>query len=220
MRKSITALLAAGLLAFPLTLSAQGFGVAGRVGTLGIGAEGALGLGSNFAVRGGLSLLPWEQDVTIDNLDLTLKFPETWYNIGADLYLGGSFRIGGGLLFKPDDITVEGNFNENVDIGGREFTPEEIGTLLGTFDSEDQAPYVILGFGKHVATGIGLFVDLGAAFLNEPDVILDAEGGTYSDQQELRDRLDTEEQQLEDDAGTYLKLWPILNIGLKIGLGG
>jgi len=25
---------------------------------------------------------------------------------------------------------------------------------------------------------------------------------------------------LQDDAGTYLKIWPIINIGLRIGIGG
>lgn len=222
MRKSILTLLAAGLVALPGGLSAQAFGVAARVGSLGAGAEAALGLGlgSRVVLRGGLGFLPLEPDVTIDDIDFTLKFPDSWYNLGADLYLTGSFRVGGGILFKSDDPSVEGVLNSNVDIGGRDFTPQEIGTLTGVFDSRDSAPYLILGFGKHTASGVGLFVDMGAAFLGEPTVQLDARGGTFSDEAELRQRLDVEERNLEDDAGSYLKLWPILNVGLRIGLGG
>ena len=42
MRRRLAAFAAAALAAAPATLAAQGFGVAGRIGTLGIGAEGAL----------------------------------------------------------------------------------------------------------------------------------------------------------------------------------
>ena len=98
MRKSILALSTALIVVLPSAVSAQGFGVAGRVGTLGVGGEVALGLTSAFVIRGGAGVSPFEPSVTINDVDVTLKLPQ-WYNVGADLYLGGSFRIGGGMLF-------------------------------------------------------------------------------------------------------------------------
>jgi hypothetical protein len=219
MRKTLLAL-AAVALTVPAGLSAQGFGIAARAGTIGLGAEAAVGLTDAFVIRGGIGLMPLEPSATISDIDFTLKLPETWFNIGADLYLGSGFRIGGGMLFKSDDPELEGELLTNVDIGGRSFTPAELGTLSGVLDSKDKAPYALIGFGKHTTAGIGLFLDLGVAFTGDPQVSLAADNGSFNDLSELRQRLDAEEREIEDDLGQYLKLWPILNLGLKIGIGG
>ncbi|HIF24052.1 MAG TPA: hypothetical protein EYQ27_19630 [Gemmatimonadetes bacterium] len=219
MRKSILALSTALILVLPPVVSAQGFGVAGRVGTLGVGGEVALGLTSAFVIRGGAGVSPFDPSVTINDVDVTLKLPQ-WYNVGADLYLGGSFRVGGGMLFKSEDPSIEGVFTANQDIGGRSFTPAELGTLTGVLASNSQAPYVLIGFGNHTSTGIGLFLDLGVAFLGDPEISLASSGGAFGDQAELISRLNAEAADWEDQAGSYLNYWPILNIGLRIGVGG
>lgn len=218
MKKTVLALAAVALLALPGVAEAQ-FGIAGRAGTLGVGGEAALGLG-DIVIRGGIGLVPFEPTTTISDIEVTLKLPESWYNIGVDLYLGEAFRIGGGMLFKSEDPTLEGVPTATTNVGGLDFTAAELGTLTGVLDSEDKAPYVLIGFGRHTAKGIGLFLDLGVAFTGDPVVTLDATGGTFSDQAELRARLDAEAADFEADVGSYLKYWPILNIGLRIGLGG
>lgn len=221
MRTGFALLLAAALAAAPSGLSAQGFGLAARAGTMGIGAEGAVSLGPRFALRGGLGLLPVEPSTTIDDIDFTLTLPKTWFNIGADFYVAGGFRIGAGLLFKPDDPELVGEITSPVEIGDETYSPDQVSSLSGLLDSNDQAPYAILGFGRHVASGIGLFLDLGVAFLGEPEVRLSAEGDpAIVNSTEFQAELRSEEQNIEDDAGSYLQLWPILNVGLKIGLGG
>jgi hypothetical protein len=219
MKKLTFALVAAALVAGPAVASAQGFGAAARAGTLGIGAEVAIGLGESAAIRGGLGLVPFELNATIDETAVTLELPDTWYNVGLDLYLNGSFRLGGGFLFKPDDPSLTGDFTTPQEIGDRTFTPEELGTLTGVVDSKDSAPYVLIGFGKHTASGIGLSLDVGLAFLGDPDVTLDAQGGAFSDQAQLQEALDQEARNYEDDMRTYLRYWPILNLGLRIGVG-
>ncbi|NIR80887.1 MAG: hypothetical protein GWO00_21790, partial [Gemmatimonadetes bacterium] len=65
-------------------------------------------------------------------------------------------------------------------------------TLTGRIHSGERAPYLLVGFGKHTAPGFGLFLDVGAAFTGDPEVTLDAEGGTFSDQAELEARLEEE----------------------------
>ncbi len=218
-RKLALALVLALAASLPANARAQGIGIAGRVGTLGVGAEAAVALGERFVVRGGMGLMPVEPTLTLSDIETTLELP-TWYNVGVDLYLTGAMRIGGGLLFKRDDPTLTGVFTTDQDIGGTTFTPQEIGTLVAVLDSENRVPYVVLGFGKHTAPGIGLFLDLGVAFLGEPDFRLSAEGGTLSDDSgPLRTALDQEAAQFEEDAGSYLKLWPILSLGLRIGIG-
>jgi hypothetical protein len=228
MKRSLFALTAATLLAVPAALSAQGFGIAARAGTLGVGAEAAVGLTDAFVIRGGIGLLPvelknpsfWEPGADVD---ATLKLPKTWYNIGADLYVGGGFRIGGGMLFKPDDPTLTGSLtgSASIDIGGTTYTATDVAEVEGTLKSKSSAPYVLIGFGKHTKTGIGLFLDLGVAMLGDPEVSLEATKGnpTVINSAAFQTRLRQEEQTIEDDFGSYLKLWPILNIGIKLGVG-
>ncbi len=228
MKRSLFVLTTAALLALPGAVSAQGFGVAARAGTLGVGAEAAVGLTDAFVIRGGIGLLPvelknpsfWEPGADVD---ATLKLPKTWYNIGADLYLGGGFRVGGGMLFKPDDPSLTGSLtgSASIDIGGTTYTATDVAEVKGTLKSKSSAPYVLIGFGKHTKTGIGLFLDLGVAMLGDPEVSLEATKGnpTVINSAAFQTRLRAEEQTIEDDFGSYLKLWPILNIGIKLGVG-
>jgi hypothetical protein len=190
---------------------------AARAGTLGIGGEAAVGITDQLVIRGGLGLTPFEPRARFDDLLVTLTLP-TWYNIGLDLYVNGAMRLGGGVLFKADDPELVGTFNTPPDIGGTTFTSQELGTLTGVIDSPDRVPYVLLGFGKHTAPGIGLFVDVGVAFLGDPSVTLEASGGTLSNDPSTRAALDQEAQNFEDDMRTYLKFWPILSLGLRVGL--
>jgi hypothetical protein len=205
-------------LAVPVSAAAQSLGIGARVGTLGLGGEAAVGLTDRIVVRGGMGFTPFEPSATFDDIDVKLSLP-TWYNAGVDLYLNGAMRIGAGMLFKADDPELTGTFNQSQDIGGQTFTPAEIGTLVGVVDSSDSAPYLLLGFGKHTSPGIGLFLDLGVAFLGDPQVTLDSEGGTLSNDPSMRNALDQEAQDFEDDMRTYLRFWPILSLGLRIGLG-
>jgi len=214
--RTFVALAAVGA-AVPASVTAQGLGLGARVGTLGLGGEVALEVTETLVLRGGLGLTPFEPSATFDDIDVTLTLP-TWYNVGVDLYLNGALRLGGGLLFKADDPELSGSFNVAQDIGGTTYTPLEIGTLKGVIDSSDTVPYVLLGFGKHTAPGVGLFLDLGVAFLGDPEVRLSSEDGTLSLDPTTQDALDREAQDFEDDMRTYLRFWPILSLGLRIGL--
>ena len=228
MKKSLLVLTTAALLTLPGALSAQGIGIAGRAGTLGVGVEGALGLTDGLVIRGGLGLLPIERDISdlVDvgtNAEVSLTFPKTWANIGVDLYLGGSMRIGGGILFKPDNPAVEGSLTAggSFDIGGQTYTVSEVAAVTGTLDAKKQVPYFLIGFGKHTKTGIGLFLDVGGAYLGDNALKLSATGNpTVINSADFQNRLRQEEKDMLDDLPTWAtKFWPILNIGIKFGIG-
>jgi hypothetical protein len=127
-------------------------------------------------------------------------------------------RVGGGVLIKREDPSLRAEFDTPQDIGGTTFTPEEIGAVTGVIDSADELPFLILGFGKHTVPGVALFIDLGLAFLGDSDVTLDASGGTLSDDPATQAALDQEAQEFEDDLPTYLQFWPILSLGLRVGI--
>lgn len=200
-------------------VGAQDVGVAVRAGTLGLGGEAALGLGSRVVVRAGIGYLPLEFGATLDDIDVTLELPRTLYHAGLDLYLNSVVRIGGGFLVKPDGIALSATPTEPQDIGGQEYTPEQIGTLRGGLQTEDRAPYALIGFGKHVSRRAGLTLDLGVAFLRDTRVTLDSEGGTLSDDPSFRQRLDAQARSFEEDLPRYLELWPMVSLGFRIGIG-
>jgi hypothetical protein len=207
------------LFAMPAGVAGQGVGIAARVGTLGIGGDLGVGVGSRLVLRGGAGVLPWDIDGEIDDIDLTIELPRTWYNLGVDLYLNGVVRVGGGLLMKVDGVTVSATPSSPQDIGGQLYSPGEIGTLTGRLSTARQAPYALIGFGKHTRSGFGLTLDIGAAFLRNPRVTLDAEGGTLVQDPDFRSRLETEARNFEDDLPRYLEIWPILSLGFRARIG-
>lgn len=218
MLKRTLALLIVGTSAVPALASAQTLGLGGRVGTLGLGGEVAVDLAEQLVLRGGIGVVPIEPSVTFSDLEVTLELPTVW-NVGLDLYVNSAMRIGGGMMFRRADPAVSGQFDSPQEIGGTIYSPGEIGTLRGVLDGNDRAPYVLIGFGKHTAAGAGLFIDLGVAFVGEPDVRLDASGGSLDPDTDVafRDALDREAADFEADTRGYLKLWPILNLGVRLG---
>jgi hypothetical protein len=222
---------ALGLLALwlPGAAAAQGFGLGVKAGTIGVGVEGALALGSMVNLRAGGALLPVSFDATLEDIDWTIELPSSYLQVGLDLYpTGGGFRLMGGLLYKPDEPRLEADLTSSQEIGGREYTPAEIGTLVGSVESSSLAPFLGIGFGKHTNSGFGFYADLGAAFLGEPALVLEQQGGTMSDAEraEFQTRLETERREVEADLQAdempqrLLKIWPVLQVGLRIGLGG
>ena len=205
-------------LAFPSTLLAQGFALGARAGTLGLGAEAALGFSENFAIRGGLGSFFYEYDDELDGVDYTISPPSMTATLGIDYYpMGGSFRLMGGLMFRDGDFEAEsGSLSEagSIEIGDETFTDVD-GKLFGTVATNSTAPFIGLGFGNHTRGGFGFFIDFGVAFVGEADVDLRAEGPVTGNQLFMAE-LAKEEQEIRDDAAAYLKYWPILNLGLKI----
>ncbi|MBM4182972.1 MAG: hypothetical protein FJ207_01970 [Gemmatimonadetes bacterium] len=203
---------------------AQTLGLGGRVGTLGLGPEAAFSLTERIVVRGGMGVTPVEPSLSVNVIGIDFAFEKvelpTWYNLGIDLYLNGAMRLGGGFLFKEDDFRLTAVSQTSYAISSQTFTSQEIGKLIIVLDSKDRVPYALLGFGKHTTAGIGLFVDFGVAFLGAPDILLTTEGGTLpNDTGALRTALDDEAAGAGDVSSRYLEYWPILSLGLRIGVG-
>jgi len=203
-------------LLIPPTALAQEIGVGIRAGTLGIGAEGALALSDQLAIRGGLGSFFFEVDGEMDGVDYTVTPPSFTGTLGLDFYPnGGAFRLMAGFMFRNGDFEMEsGDISQagGVEIGDEVYYDE--GYLFGTVTSSSAAPFVGFGFGKHTSGGFGVFFDLGLAFVGDPDVSMRATGAIAS-VEGFQQELDKEVQQIEDDATPYLKYWPILNFGLK-----
>ncbi len=204
----------------------QDLTIGARTGTLGHGAEIVLITNDVFSLRAGAGLVGIDADITnvsglAANRTGTLVVPRSVYTLGADLAVG-NFRIGGGVLYKKSDpvYAIALADGAEIDIGNSTYTAPEVTRLSTTLVSESWAPYVLVGLGQHVGRGLGLFLDAGVAFLDEPALAMSATGdGRVLASRRFRRDLRTEEADLRTDAGDLVKYWPILSFGVQFGFG-
>ena len=206
---------------------AQSVWLGGRAGTLGVGADISIATSDWFIFRGGAGLLGVETDLTsvsglADNRSGILALPKAFYTVGADIEVG-NFRIGGGMLYKGGDphYAIRLGDGATIDIGDGTYTEPQITELTTTLLSDAWAPYVLLGFGQHNASGLGLFLDVGVAFLDHPELRMSAAGDAATLRSRgFRDNLRAEQRSVRDDMGDLVNYWPILNLGIRYGVGG
>lgn len=207
------------LLVFGLPGAAFGqIGVGARVGTLGIGGEVSVGVAPRLALRGGIGALPFEYNSTYSGLEYTVSPPGTIWNLGVDFHTGmAGLRLTAGILHRPQ-FDLEGHYTGATQFGGQTYN----GTIdvTGSMKNDNEtAPYFAIGFGRTSGPGIGLFVDAGVALLGDGRIRLT---GTCGDcgaaQQQFQSDLDAEAAQAEDEFGEFLKVHPVLQIGLRLGI--
>lgn len=218
-KKTVLALAVAAVMALPVVASAQ-VGVGVRVGTLGIGGEASIGIGSMFAVRGGIGSTSYHYDGDFNDKQYTVDFPKTIWNVGVDFYpTGGGLRLSAGLLNrKKFDLT--GSYTGTTTIGNNTYTGNV--KLVGDMKNDKEtAPYAAIGFGKTTSKGIGFFLDLGAAMLGDGQITLDGTctltTGQSCETATFDADVQAEADKAEADLGGVLKVHPILQIGLKFG---
>ena len=212
-------LIAAALFVLPMSVSAQsiGVGIAARAGSLGLGGEAAVNVTRFLGVRAGIGALPLSYKGDVDEINYHIQSTSPMKNIGVDFYPGFfDVRVGGGLLFISKPTTFDARYSGTVMINGQPYTDEEVGDLVGRVDHGGAAPYAIIGLGRQTNKGIGIFFDLGAAFLEEQRFRYTVTGALQDDptfQQELA----AEAQKIEDEVNRYVKVYPILSAGIKFG---
>jgi hypothetical protein len=196
--------------------AAQGIAVAGKVSTLGVGADVSLGITPMLAVRAGVSFQPIEPSRTFDEIDFTLDLASPNYVAVVDFSPVGAFRLSGGVVYFGSEHELRGDLNQSVQIGNATYTPQQVGTLTGVFETKELAPYVGIGFGRLGGRrGLGFAFDVGVAFQGEPDVQLSATG-PIATQPVFQQNLAIEEQNIQDDA-KYFRFYPVISLALVFG---
>ncbi|MYG80307.1 MAG: hypothetical protein F4187_00375 [Gemmatimonadetes bacterium] len=222
---SIPLLIAVAMALVPRAADAQ-VTIGGRAGTLGLGAELVVITNEVVSLRAGAGFAGFDADVTSlfrleDNRQGSLAVPKSMYTLGLDFAVG-NFRIGGGVLYKERNPVYALNLGDGarIDIGGSTYTQPEVTSLTTTLVSREWAPYALVGLGQPVARGLGLFLDVGVAFLGDSDLAMSATGqGRVVASRRFRRDLDTERQNVRNDAGDLVKYWPILSMGVQFGFG-
>ena len=216
LRRAGVLMLIAGVL-LPAGLAAQ-FGLAVRGSTLGIGLEASYRINRVIGIRGGGNYFEFSRDATIDGIDYTARPHFENGTVMLDFYpMGGSFHLSGGLLLNRNEGVLDARLNQNIEIGGEIFTPDQIGSLTATVDFKKTAPYLGIGFAGQGR--VAFLFDLGVGFTGTPRVnLLGTTPLTGPEKAEFDSRVAQEEADLRADIEdkSYLKYHPVVAFGIKI----
>ena len=157
------------------------YAVSAKTSTLGLGGEFTTAIRSDINIRGGINALNLDFDEQeIGDVEFDLGIDLSSYSVLVDWYaFNSSFRISGGIISMDNKVDLEARPSENIEIGDVEFTPAQVGTLYGSIESDEVAPYVGIGWGNPLTKSRrwGFTCDFGVAFTSTPDVTIAARGG-------------------------------------------
>lgn len=194
-----------------------------RGGTLGIGAELALGLTDELNLRVGYSAFDYSTEIEDTDVtyagDLELRNPSALLDWHA---FGGGFRLSLGAVGASTKLqgTGEPNAGNQYVINGNTYSAAQVGRVATQVEASNSvAPYIGIGWGNPVddAGRWTLLFDIGAVYYgSEPDVVVTATcGPTLPAQQctRLQNDVNAERDELIDEVDA-LSWYPVLNLGV------
>ncbi len=161
--------------------------------------------GASYDADGETDGVDYEYDLDLSSVSLLLD----WHAFD------NGFRFTAGALANNNEITAESKISgATVEVGDSVFTSDQVGRLEGDISFDSLAPYLGIGWGRAVADGLSVSLDLGVVFQGEPEVNLQSVGGSFSDNPLLIAEVEREEQELQDDADEF-DLYPVISLGLS-----
>jgi hypothetical protein len=189
------------------------YALSGKVGTLGLGGEFATALAPDINARIGLNGISFDvHDEDVKDIDYDADVDLRSFSVLLDWYVfDDAFRVSGGIMAMDNELHLKARPDTNIEIGDLYFTPEQVGTLRGSVEDKEVAPYLGIGWGNPFTAHRrwGLTCDLGVAFINSPDVTLTATGGTNPPQ--LEGQLAKEREDIRDSFHDF-KLYPVIAV--------
>ena len=190
-----------------------GIGIAGHVGTLGVGVDAAISPAPGIGLRAGANIMPLEPTATYSDVDFTLELQSPQF-MAIDRPLScGRVPVSGGFRYSSSNIILSGDIAQSVELGGTNYNLE---SLVGTIVTSDISPYVGIGFGNPTKRGIGIFFDAGVAYQGEPELDLVATGNATT-LPGFNEDLEAERLEIEEELGKYFKFYPVISLGISIG---
>ncbi len=209
---------AAALPAVAAETSAEsdGFAIAARMSTLGLGAEAHVPFSRYLKLRLGFNVFSLNYTDTQEDVD---------FNVDARLRTGaalldwfpaaGGFRFSFGAMYNGNELKGAAHPRENTTIGDIEYTPAQIGTLSANVEFPNLAGYAGIGFGNATSPGSRLAVlfDIGVMFHGSPTLRLSADGALAGNPA-FQAELEKERQSIEEDFAKVARFYPVISLGL------
>jgi len=194
---------------------ADGFAVAAKAGTLGAGVE----LTTNIVpmmLNGRIQVNGFRYNTTVTDTNVKYDAKLKLFSIGAlaDFYpMAGKFRLTGGIYYNGNKLDITGVPNaSSFTFNGTTYTSAQVGSVSGTMDFNNFAPYVGIGWGDAVSSGspLGFNIDLGVLYQGKPKTSI----STSSTVAGLAADIAAEQARL-DNAVKNFKFYPVASVGIS-----
>jgi len=211
-----TLALAAGLMMPTQNAQAGGLAIAAKASTLGAGVE----LTTNVVpmlmnVR--LQLNGFNYNKTITDTQVTYDGNLKLFTAGAiaDIYpFAGKFRISGGLYYNGNKVDITGRpaLGGTFTFNGVTYTSAQVGTVNGTIDFNNFAPYLGIGWGDAISSGspFGFSFEVGALYQGKPKTSITTSRTVPG----LSASIAAEKKRL-DDALNNFRFYPVVAVGFN-----
>jgi hypothetical protein len=187
-----------------------------KIGTLGAGLEFGRQMNSKTTLKLNVNAFNYDYDDTESGIDYDFELKLMTAGLLVDYHpsLDNNFRITGGFFYNGNEVDATGRLSStaNTTIGAGSYSLAAIGTLNGSIDFDEFAPYIGIGWGRLVdAKRNGRFTfDLGVVFQGSPDVTLTVSNPAAS--AALKADLKAEELDLENELDDF-EYYPVVSIG-------
>lgn len=199
-----------------------GWAIAPEVSTLGLGGHVVRRIIPQINARVGINAFGLSLD--IEETDVEYEGDLNLFNVSTILDLhpvkSSGFKLSGGLIFANNNVEGTATTEETIEIGGQEFSVEELGSVDADIDiTRDVAPYVGIGWGNAVRAnkGLGFWFNAGVMFGGSPEVSLNpniSQDVPADVVAEINEAVEAEEEELEDDIG-FFEFYPVVSLGIS-----
>lgn len=197
--------------------AAADFGVGLKAGTLGLGIEGRWKALPWLDVRLGLNGYDYDDSGSQAGINYDATFSlDTIYATGNLRFPLSPFRVTAGLFANGNEFRMasKDTGGASLSIGNGTFSAADVGTLRSVTSFSSTAPYLGVGYDFEVFGKVGLNLDFGVLWQDEPTVTLEATGlesAPSAVQASLITALETERLELEDEMSDF-KAWPVVSL--------
>jgi len=215
MRKIIAAVAITPLLYLPGVAPADtSLGIRG--GTLGAGVELSHAFGRRTGVRLNADGFNFSRTATQDNIQYDMKLKLQTASLLGDWYpFASNFRISAGAMLNRNKFTLKGQpTGGTYTINGVTYNAAEVGSFDAQVDFNKAAPYVGIGYGRPINSGLSLTFDLGVMFQGTPKSQINVTcTGTTPSCSTLQSDAAAEQARLDDSLRNF-KYYPVVSLGL------
>lgn len=188
-------------------------GVSARIGTLGLGVEASRTIPvANLTARLGYNTFTYDYDDSIDGIDYDLELDLQSVSALVDWRPWGRLtHFTAGVLYNLNEVVAFSDPTGSITIGEIVFPGDDVGTLNGTVEFDDFAPYLGVGWNVPLAPSFLLSLELGVVLQGSPRVSLTADGD-LADEPQFQEQLEAERAAFEEDIEDF-EYYPVLSLG-------